>query len=201
MPNYCEVEIDLQFADPAEAKRFYEIAGVTPDNTDNYLGIRTEEKGYALFDRFLPTPAKELEDGGDWYSWRLDNWGCKWNPEINLFDTYNDGLSIRLGMLTPWSPPREFFIGLTEMFPSANVLMTYLEEGMGFCGKAYIEGGAISDKYINDIPNEMYLAIGYQLTEEGEIDWDIDPSGSLWDIIENDDEFEKYYAKEQMTNA
>jgi hypothetical protein len=48
------------------------------------------------FEQFDPTPLDENGDvDKDWYSWRLEHWGCKWSPcdeqQISLSIEYEDG--------------------------------------------------------------------------------------------------------------
>ena len=115
-----------------------------------------EENGITAF---LPTP-KELNErkapfagteeeekrliskygAADWYNWRLENWGTKWDVDI---------FSADLGCFeftTPWSPPIEAFTKISEMYPKLIFNMVYSESGMGFLGKAVFEGGTVDDQ-------------------------------------------------------
>lgn len=192
MPNWCTNDVSITFASKTEYDNFVAIAGVEK-GTDAYLEYEAEEKGYGFFDKFMPTPPEMLE-GQSWWDWRITNWGTKWNPNVCSFDLNPKDMSVTLSIDTAWAPPKEFFIFFTQLFISAMVKMTYLEEGMGFCGKALFANGLeVYDNYINDIPVEMYVAAGATLNEEGNIDWDAEQYYNLWEVIDNPEEFDKFY--------
>lgn len=188
MPNWCENEVEITFGDTTEYDKFIEQVG----DINSYIGWKSKAE---LFSKFYPTPPEMLEGEG-WWDWRIENWGTKWDPQINDF-TDQDGL-IYIRMETAWAPPREFFMKFTELFPSATVNLSYLEEGMNFCGKSeFFQGVDANERYINDIPKEMYVAVGYKLDSDGEIDWlNSDDTTTLWDIIADDEQFNKYLEME-----
>lgn len=190
MPNWCENEVEITFESKAEYDKFITQAGVE-ESTSPYLDYDNEKNGYGFFDRFVPTPSEMLVGEG-WWSWRIDNWGTKWNPNFHVFETDDDALKITLGMSTAWAPPIPFFTTFTELFPSADVQLNYLEEGMSFCGRAHLAEGVCSDAYINDIPTEMYVKAGATLSSEGNIDWDEEQEYNLWEIINNEDQFNEF---------
>jgi hypothetical protein len=188
MPNYCSNEVTIVFNEQDDYDKFITQMSIE-DSTDPYLSYNAEDNGYGFFDRLVPTPADKLEDG--WYDWRVKHWGTKWNPNIQTFMTDDVGKCIELAMDTAWAPPVSFFTTFTELFPSASVELNYLEEGMGFCGRAYMSQGMCSDDYMNEIPIAMYVAAGATTNAQGEIDWDEDQSYNLWEVINNEDEFNK----------
>lgn len=190
MPNYCSNEVTIVFNEQADYDKFIAQMGID-ESTDPYLSYNASDNGYGFFDRLVPTPEDKLEDG--WYDWRVEHWGTKWNPNVHHFMTDDAGKSIELGMETAWAPPIEFFTTFTELFPSAEVQLNYLEEGMGFCGRAYMAEGMCSDDYINEIPAEMYKEAGATLTPEGEVDWENENLDyNLWDVINDEDKFNQY---------
>lgn len=191
MPNWCENEVEITFADTAEQHKFLEQVG----DLDAYIGWGDDKP--QLFDKFLPTPP-ELMEGEGWWAWRIGNWGTKWNPQIDDFRDEGDVIVLRMN--TAWSPPREFFRTFSTMFPSATIELAYLEEGMAFCGKStFVQGEDIDERYINNIPSAMYEAVGYKLDADGHIDWEnSEDTTSLWNIIEDDDQFNKYYEMERV---
>lgn len=190
MPNYCGNDVSIMFKSATDYNKFIVLMGVE-DSTDPYLHYDSEKKGYGFFDRVVPTPQEKLNTEG-WYDWRVSNWGTKWNPIVHNFNTNDDGLTIELSMDTAWAPPKEFFITFSEMFPSAEITLIYLEEGMAFCGRAFISEGMCSDLYINEIPTAMYVKAGATLNDKGEIDWDIDQEYDLWSVIHDEVEFMEF---------
>lgn len=81
-----------------------------------------------LFQAFIPMP----ENVEDWYSWRVKNWGTKWDS--NNFDLYCpiEGDNATITFDTAWSPPIPFYNKLVEL--GFDVDATYTEEGMFFAG-------------------------------------------------------------------
>lgn len=73
----------------------------------------------------------------DWYDWRCENWGCKWNAsETEIFtplDEVKDGEFVEIQFNTPWSPP----IGWLNKVAEAGIehrLAWYEEQGYrGIC--------------------------------------------------------------------
>lgn len=57
-----------------------------------------------------------------WYDWRLDHWGSKWNA----IDAEVDGKKIYFS--TPWSPPYEILVHLSETFPSVRFEYDYFDD-------------------------------------------------------------------------
>jgi hypothetical protein len=194
MPNWCENEVEITFESKAEYDKFITQAGIE-DSTDPYLAYNNEEKGYGFFDRFVPTPP-ELLEGGGWWEWRISNWGTKWNPNFNMFETDDYDLRISMSMSTAWAPPMEFFTTFTEFFSSAIVKVTYLEESMGFCGRAEFYQGSADDQYMNEIPTAMYVEAGVKLDKDGDLDWDNTDDYNLWEIVNNEEQFTKFYEME-----
>jgi len=79
-----------------------------------------------------------LVDGHDnWYSWRVDNWGCKWEVDVdNLEFTDNgDGTSSITGWFeSPWAPPIEAYNTFVEDMDGCSLTADYHEPGMDFAG-------------------------------------------------------------------
>lgn len=140
MPNWCNNTFEL--VAPKEKVREFE-------------SFLEEKNGKDWFDFFLPCPA-ELKDGGavsfhdepkpdlvekygasDWYTWSVNNWGCKWNCDAqdwNVEDYDDDNLSIRFWFDSPWGPPTELY-NFIDAQDGLNVFANFHEEGMGFVGK------------------------------------------------------------------
>ena len=87
------------------------------------------------FERISPMPEKlnqeeiELEKipwnyVPEWYTWRLENWGCKWDSsEVTFIYDHiytgfpNDKVMLSCCFNTPWSPPVEICFKLRHDFP------------------------------------------------------------------------------------
>jgi hypothetical protein len=186
MPNWCDNMVSISFTDTDEYNKFVKTMG----DPNKFVGINDPND---FFDLFVPTPP-ELLEGNDWWEWRITNWGTKWNPEINYAELYPEVNRADFQMNTAWSPPVTFFTAFVQLYPSATVEVAYLEEGMGFCGKAVITHQEVVDKYMNDIPSSMYKEAGALLDAEGNVDWEQDQEYNLWEVIEDDNAFERHYS-------
>jgi hypothetical protein len=139
MPNWCNNNFEL----------------VAPkEKIQEFKQFLDEKNGKEWFDFFLPCP-QELKDVGDvsvnhtneqliekyghsdWYSWSVENWGCKWNCDANDWEVSEydeENLSINFWFDSPWGPPTELYKFISEQ-EGMNVFAGYHEEGMCFVGK------------------------------------------------------------------
>jgi hypothetical protein len=92
------------------------------------------------------------------YEWCVDHWGTKWNccsPFIS-----DSGM----GFTTAWSPPVKVIAELARK-TNRDLRLTYIEEGMEFCGEfyAYGNGTIIENAYdIPDAPEALLEELGYE---------------------------------------
>ena len=145
MPNWCmnEVQIDGNEED---------IAKFTEE-------CFTDHKGVAVLDfsKVLPEPDydKPKKDGThndgvqtelhsvmpDWWNWRNENWGTKWNlvpnhdGDLTAYLTVEDGEDyISLEFDTAWSPPEGIYEAIVEKYPDLSVNWFYREDGVQISG-------------------------------------------------------------------
>ena len=88
-----------------------------------------------------------------WYGWRIANWGTKWD----IYDFYlndNQDTSIDCSFNSAWSPPTEWLIKTAKQFQSLTFVMSYMEEGMCFCGKITIRDGFDIEDFYGDPVHE-----------------------------------------------
>jgi len=72
----------------------------------------------------------------DWYNWRIENWGTKWDACESSHCLSLDGLTLTLDFETAWSTPLEFFSKLSKMYPDAKIDVKYADENFGYnCGE------------------------------------------------------------------
>jgi hypothetical protein len=89
---------------------------------------------------FTESMIKDLESkygASNWYDWRKNNWGCKWdaNPEDSFITHREDGFTV--DFVTPWCPPDNWFASVCEMLSNEGITaeLEYSESGCGFAGK------------------------------------------------------------------
>ena len=157
MPNWCNNSVTISSG---------------KENIDKFEAFLNEKNGKEWFDFFLPCP-EELRDvdspnetknvealtekygHADWYSWSVENWGTKWNPDAQ--DWSREENSISFWFDSAWAPPTNLYAKITN--EEYDVEGYYLEEGMQFVGK-FSDG---SDEYyeysdsesLNDIPEDI----------------------------------------------
>jgi len=120
MPNHTDNRVILSHADSQKIDDIYNVM-----NTDDA----------SLLQHIIPMN-ESLLDGGDWYEWRLDNWGTKWD----IYETHCtriDANTLSMTFYTAWSPPIPVFDKLTDMGYEINA--RYLDEGWMYVGE-YVDG-------------------------------------------------------------
>ena len=145
MPNWCSNEVQVYGKEKDIAKFVDECF--------------TDFKGTPVldFNKVMPEPdyKKPQKDGThnngvqtqpstvmpDWWTWRNDNWGTKWNlvpdPEGNLtgYEIVAQGDDyIQLEFETAWSPPAGIYDRIFEKYPDLVVEWFYREDGMQMAG-------------------------------------------------------------------
>ena len=75
---------------------------------------------------------KSLFGSDNWYTWRNNNWGTKWDvSETWLEDEYD---SLRYDFDTAWCPPEPICEFLRDKFPDVSISWFYREEGVEMAG-------------------------------------------------------------------
>lgn len=103
----------------------------------------------------------------DWYSWRLANWGTKWDTsDASIME--EDGQFV-VHYNTAWGPNSEWVHYVSTLYPTLEFRLSYDEPGVGFCGCYVVKNGGED----------------FESLEEGDIVW------------EDDDGREVYYDSEK----
>lgn len=205
LPNWCELEVkfvgakaDLEAIIAKGSEGTFERNSDWNKETKQYDTVEILPNVFS-FENFVPTPADlkgttGMSDGmaglveaqtkgregsyGDWYSWRVGNWGTKWdlnqeNASVGeITETDEAGIfQFYLCSATAWSPAFEIFATITEQYP-VQAIYRYCEEGMNFFGECVIEDGNIDDD-CREIESEDYKKAGAVLDEDGNVDWDL----------------------------
>ena len=145
MPNWC----NNNFA----------ITGSTESIQDLWESAQAAQ---GLLQAIMPMP-KELEgttspgDSPNWYNWRVDNWGTKWDVDLDglEFTDNGDGTASISGWFdSAWAPPIGAYEQLADDFDSCVIECSYYEPGMDFAGFWSSEAG---DEYIDNLHDEYEL--------------------------------------------
>lgn len=163
MPNWCENNLKIGHSDEDKIEKIKQT-------------VDGNFKEPLLLQSLIPMP-EELEgtsspgDKPNWYDWRLENWGCKWDiheywthePEIEL-DWDRKIHYLELGFDSPWSPPVIAYQKLEKM--GFYIYATYCEGGCDFVGR-YTEGTDTTYS-LDDVPKEDKELYDYVQSWRGE---------------------------------
>lgn len=170
MPNWCENCLD--------------ILNTNEDITKLLKPYFSEKDGQSFldFEKIIPMPEginqsvedlsdelrkTNLENYGcaDWYDWRCEKWGTKWNMDPSEASAYKSSISFT----TAWGPPLGIAKKLAEL-SNHSIQLVYYEEGGDFCGKyvAHPNGTVVDICYdgIKNAPQELLDEIGYEPDED-----------------------------------
>lgn len=137
MPNHCQNELYLY----GEYEKVQTVLDYLkgPEGAIDFNSITKEE-------------GSTEDESYDWYAWRHNNWGTKWNAyevetvkdKRTTFDSINwpDSREVRIDFLTAWGPPEPIIRAVLDKFKDFGVSINfeYFEQGMGFCGGLGIYG-------------------------------------------------------------
>lgn len=144
MPNWCNNTLRVS-GNLEQLKEFISKATTAADHNHPDDIVFTLEGLY-------PTPPELMDESAfgksensetlsqkygasDWYTWRVNNWGTKWDvTESNIID--NDDTEFSVSFDSAWSPPSPWLENIAPQFPDLNFKLTYQEPGMGYCGIA-----------------------------------------------------------------
>ena len=133
MANYCSNMLNIK-GDVVSIEEFY---------AENLIQKNNDEKTL-IFSNVSPEP--EYENKEDWYAWRNENWGTKWEPETYNVGVAEDKSYMYIDFETAWSPPIQWLEKATIKYPNLTFTLDYREDGMGFKGKAKASKGVLSNK-------------------------------------------------------
>ena len=154
MPNWCSNEVTIDGTKE-------DIAKFVDECFTDFKTARGKMKAESVkvldFDKVIPEPDydKPKKDGThnkgvqtelsvkmpDWWNWRNDNWGTKWNlvpndndASLNGYDIQQGEEWLRLEFETAWSPPAGIYDAIYEKYPDLTVNWFYREDGNQIAG-------------------------------------------------------------------
>jgi hypothetical protein len=121
---------------------------------------------------------KEKFGFDNWYDWRYQHWGTKWNADEVII---NDN---EITFNTAWNTPEPIFIKLSEMFPMVTFEVEFSDEDFGYnVGKFKLFEGIIVDSFYPKGGSEEAYELALEI--QGDNDY------YTWDIFFEVDEDEK----------
>ena len=133
MPNWCNNTITL--TGPKEKiTKIYEKAKEDNAFLQQLYPMPTELEGTTA-DGSVNEELVAKTGASDWYDWRTENWGTKWEVDAEGLELSDDGTTISGWFDSAWAPPihaYEFFLTKNE---DCSISSLYYEGGMDFAGK------------------------------------------------------------------
>ena len=130
-----------------------------------------------LINAMVPMPA-ELEgttapsDGANWYAWRCENWGTKWDVDLDGLELEAaDGTATISGWFdSAWSPPTSAYETFCDENPDCSITAFYEEGGCCFVGKWDNESGDDYHEYADATSETIGSMVPKYLVDEFELD-------------------------------
>ena len=156
MPNWCNNSINIQ-GSTETIKTLWDEANKEDSGLLNAMKPMPKE----LEDTTSPTPQEgqagykgpqpKVDGHDNWYSWRNENWGTKWDidPTEGLEFTDNgDGTAQISGWFeSAWAPPIQAYDTFLDDMDGCSLTADYHEPGMDFAG-IYTDG---DDQYMEGL--------------------------------------------------
>jgi hypothetical protein len=131
---------------PAELKDTTAPSDVVPD--DQYASLVAE--GTPLYGKISQSRADHLMKTygvTDWYDWCVANWGTKWGAyDVTDWNVFKNEAFVTFN--TAWSPPTEFLINASKLYPNLQFKNTFCDEGGSFLGWEIISDGEKVDEAV-----------------------------------------------------
>tara|TARA_B100000925_G_scaffold86806_1_gene62285 strand:+ start:111 stop:545 length:435 start_codon:yes stop_codon:yes gene_type:complete len=142
MPNHCHNRVTFYSEDTTVIQRLYNIFKSdniftqfipepdwkTTPNDKGELPIQPEK------DSMMPPQFPDGTTDDRWYSWRLANWGTKWDAYEVEIDDSEMHYGFEVSFDTAWSPPEEICYAIKDQFDDLCVSWFFDEPGMEVAG-------------------------------------------------------------------
>lgn len=147
MPNWCHntVSIHAPLAMREEIGNFLSAQIIHPDGIE-----------YSKFSLNKIVPEPKYEGRDEWYEWRCNNWGVKWEIDPMNITKIMYPRSLFYAFETPWCPPMPAYGQLSKRFPQAKFYVGWNEPGMRLRGRVLILDGFAYPKGLPRIEAAAY---------------------------------------------
>lgn len=151
MPNYCDNELSVKGLQKDVVIFLNDFVEKDSSNGDLSFSMN----------KIVPQPYPCDKEGFDWYHWRLENWGCKWdiNNHEYVEDAYDqiveadfdDYIECNIPYETPWGPNLEFLERASKIYPDLEFNIRYYEPGCELAGDfTYCNGNETENYQFHD---------------------------------------------------
>ena len=195
MPNWCNNTITL--TGPKE-----KITAIyAKAKEDNALLQQLKPMPDALEGTTSPAPkegkVQPLVDGFDnWYDWRVQNWGSKWDVDADNLELSEDGTTIEGWFDSAWAPPIHAFEYFLTDNEDCSIKSYYYEGGMDFAGlwEDFADAEVTPSEFTADEMETPSMGLIYDLNENFNF------SEAVREYEEESDT-EKFIVKKEAVNA
>lgn len=133
MPNWCDNYLEISGKPKLINKLMKQIEITESEATSEH------DKSIFSCHKVIPEP---IFNGDEWYSWRITNWGSKWDiRDIAITEEDWEEGHWALFFSTAWSPISPVIAELSRQHPKLRFHYRYYEGGADFWGKETYEGG------------------------------------------------------------
>lgn len=129
MPNWTSNYLRIS-GEPKQLNKFLKEVERTPIEAE--ADSHYEAHKFA-FNRIIPMSYELLNQGDDWYNWRVANWGTKWEARIDYetTDQWETG-EVFIEFATAWSAPMPIIETVVKKYPKLSFHFTCWEESYEF---------------------------------------------------------------------
>jgi hypothetical protein len=150
MPNWCSNT--LQISGDKEQLEMFKQKSISKSamDVDIFLmdGCIPMPQELAICEDLTPEQKAEriAKYGYDnWYDWRFENWGSKWDAQEPYIEEDENGLTINFD--TAWSPAIPYIKQVAIMFPDLIFDLYFMETGEWFAGRVFAKGEEVEEQY------------------------------------------------------
>jgi hypothetical protein len=150
MPNWCSNT--LQISGDKEQLEMFKQKSISKSamDVDIFLmaGCIPMPQELAICENMTPEQKAEriAKYGYDnWYDWRFENWGSKWDAQEPYIEEDENGLTINFD--TAWSPAIPYIKQVAIMFPDLIFDLYFMETGEWFAGRVFAKGEEAEEQY------------------------------------------------------
>jgi hypothetical protein len=163
MPNWCSNTLEI--SGNKEQLEIFKQKSIIKSGMDVDIfvmdGLITMPEELAKVEDITPEEKAEriAKYGYDnWFDWRFENWGTKWDAQEPYITEKENGLTI--GFDTAWSPAIPYVKQVAKMFPDLIFDLYFMETGEWFAGRVTAKNEDITEQYgepmqVDDDGNEV----------------------------------------------
>jgi len=150
-PNWCDNSLVIE----GDAEILKDLVKKAEGSSPWAKTSEDKKENFSLlqFHKLVPVPDTVIKRGYSeaGYDWQIKFWGCKWSAsDASIHEDYENGI-VSYYFNTPWSPPEQWVLRVSESYPKLKFTLSYSEPGMGFSGELICQDGVkTTDIYRED---------------------------------------------------